>query len=250
MAPKCEVRLDIGALVTFITRIRWQKATRLLYDPFISEIGTILLAVLATWAGYKVYGRKAALLFVGGAVLWTSLIENFGVAEGTYTYSTQAGFFLWVGLVPFWVEAGWITVVFTLFILFHEVLLKDRSPWLQAMFTGLLAVNMDLVIDPVAVANNLWRWTERSVYVLGVPIDNWLGWFLVVFFFDVLFNSTVLRGRTVFGFGRVERVVLSDSYTDAAKSARLAIRLVVTILIVAIVLSLVQMALASLPGSS
>lgn len=228
-----------------------------LYDPFIAEFGTILLMVLAVYAGYRAFGRKAALFFVAGAVLWTSMIENFGVAEGSYTYYTQAGllgrgypgYFLWIGLVPFWVEAGWIAVVFTLFILFHQVLLKGRSPWLQALFTGLLAVDMDLVIDPVAVANNLWAWAERSVYALGVPVDNWVGWFVVVFFFDVLFNFTVLRGQSVFGFGRIERAVLGNSYTDRAKAARFALRLVVMIILVAVALSILQIGLASMPGS-
>ena len=230
----------------------------MLYDPFIAEFGTVLLAVLACWAGYRVYGRTVVLFFVGGAIFWTSLIENCGVAEGTYTYNAHVGmlggsypgFFLWVGLVPFWVEAGWIAVVFSLFILFHDVLLKDRSPWLQALFTGLLAVNVDLVIDPVAVANSLWRWTERSIYFLGVPIDNWVGWFVIVFFFDTIFNFTILRGSSVFGFGRIERMVLGDSYTDGSKVVRFAIRLVVTIFLAAIALTLLQVALASLPGSS
>ena len=230
----------------------------MLYDPFIAEVGTVLLAVLACWAGYKVYGRNPVVYFLAGAIVWTSLIENFGVAEGTYTYYTHVGllgsgypgFFLWVGLVPFWIEAGWIAVVFTLFILFHEVLLKDKSPLLQALFTGLLAVNMDLVIDPVAVANNLWSWTERSIYLLGVPIDNWVGWFVIVFFFDMIFNFTILQGKSVFGFGRVEGLVLGESYSDRAKSVRFAVRLLVTLVVIAIVLSLLQVALGSMPGSS
>jgi uncharacterized membrane protein len=180
-------------------------------------------------------------------------VENFGVIDGTYNYFTHVGYFgpfggyfFWLGAAPLWVDAGWLVVVFSLFILSHEVLLKGRSPILQAAFTGLFAVNMDLVIDPVAVANGLWMWTEKSIYVIGVPVDNWLGWFLVAFLFDVLFNFTILKGAPVPVLARLEGAFMGGTYSEAAKSVRFAFRLGVSLILVALLLSGVQYALGTL----
>lgn len=215
------------------------------YVPVFAELGTFALGAIAVYAAAKVYGLKSAAFFLVGSLLWTSIIENMGVIDKSYTYYTYAGLFgpsypgylFWIGQVPLWIEMGWVIVASSLFVLFHEILLAGRSPLLQAACAGLLAVNVDMVIDPVAVANDLWRWINPSVYILGVPIYNWVGWFSLIFFYDLLFNYTVLRDRPVAILGRIEGVFLKDSYTAGAKSARFAFRLVVTILFVAVLLT-------------
>jgi uncharacterized membrane protein len=201
-----------------------------------------------------VYGKTNAAYFIFGAILGTSLIENFAVLEGSYTYFTHVGYFggsfggylLWVGAAPLWVDAGWIVVVLSIFIISHEVLLKGRSPLAQAAFTGLFAMNMDLVIDPVAVANNLWNWTEKSFYVLGVPVDNWLGWFLIASVFDLIFNATILREASVPVLGPIEDVFMKGSYNGRAKAARFVFRICVSLFLVAVLLSALQVGLGAL----
>ena len=217
------------------------------YIPVGAELGTIVLAFLAAYAGVKVYGKERAAYFLAGSVLWTSIIENLGVLDKSYTYYTYAGLFgphyagylFWVGQVPLWIELGWVIVALSLFVLFHEVLLPGRSAFLQAACAGLIAVNIDFVIDPVAVANNLWQWINPSIYILGVPIYNWVGWFCLIFFYDLLFNYTILQSRPVAVLGRIERVFLKDDYGSNAKAGRFAFRLVVTILAVAILLTII-----------
>lgn len=224
------------------------------YIPVGAEIGTLILAVIAGYAGSKIYGKEKAAFFLAGSILWTSIIENLGVIEKSYTYYTYAGlfgpgypgYFLWVGQVPLWIELGWVIVAISLFVLFHEVLLPGRSPILQAALAGLFAVNVDLVIDPVAVANNLWQWINPSLYFLGVPIYNFFGWFCLIFFYDLLFNYTVLQQKPVAILGRIERIFLRDSYTLVAKSARFTFRLVVTILVVAVLLTIFAEALIAI----
>jgi uncharacterized membrane protein len=142
--------------------------------------------------------------------------------------------------VPLWIELGWVIVALSLFLLFHDVVLPGRSPFLQAALAGLFAVNIDLLIDPVAVANSLWQWINPSLYILGVPIYNFVGWFCLIFFYDLLFNFTVLQNRPVAILGRIERPFLKDRYTSGAKSARFAFRLIVTILVVAVLLTIIS----------
>jgi len=217
------------------------------YIPVGAELGTTMLAFIVAYAGVKAYGKERAAYFLAGSVLWTSIIENLGVIDKSYTYYTYAGlfgphyagYFFWVGQVPLWIELGWVVVALSLFVLFHDVILPGRSPFLQAAAAGLFAVNIDLVIDPVAVANNLWQWINPSVYILGVPIYNFVGWFCLIFFYDLLFNFTILQSKPVAVLGRIEGLVLKDRYTSGAKPARFAFRLVVTILAVAVLLTII-----------
>ena len=217
------------------------------YVPVGAELGTIMIAFIAAYAGVKSFGKERAAYFLAGSVLWTSIIENLGVIDKSYTYYTYAGLFnsaypgylFWVGQVPLWIELGWVIVALSLFVLFHDVLLPGRSPLLQAACAGLFAVNIDLVIDPVAVANNLWQWINPSVDILGVPIYNWVGWFCLIFFYDLLFNYTILQNKPVAVLGRIEGVFLKDRYTSNAKAARFAFRLIVTILLVAVLLTII-----------
>jgi len=221
------------------------------YIPVGAELGTILIAFIAAYAGVKTYGKERAAYFLAGSVLWTSIIENLGVIEKSYTYYTYAGLFnaryagyiFWVGQVPLWIELGWVIVALSLFVLLHEVLLPNRNPLLQAACAGLFAVNLDLLIDPVAVANNLWQWINPSVYLLGVPIYNFAGWFCLIFFYDLLFNYTILQSKPVAILGRMEGLFLKENYASNAKSARFAFRLVVTILVVAVLLTIIADAL-------
>ena len=221
------------------------------YIPVGAEIGTIIIAFIVAYAGVKVYGKERAAYFLAGSVLWTSIIENLGVIDKSYTYYTYEGMFnshypgylFWVGQVPLWIELGWVIVALSLFVLFHDVLLPGRNPLLQAACAGLFAVNIDLVIDPVAVANNLWQWINPSVYILGVPVYNWVGWFCLILFYDLLFNYTILQSKPVALLGRIEGVFLKDRYTSNAKVARFTFRLVVTILVVAVLLTIVADAL-------
>ena len=217
------------------------------YIPVTAELGTIAIAFVAAYAGAKVYGKETAAYFLAGSVLWTSIIENLGVIDKSYTYYTYAGIFythypgylFWIGQVPLWIELGWVIVAISLFITFHEVLLPGRNPFLQALLAGLFAVNIDFVIDPVAVANSLWQWINPSIYILGVPIYNWVGWFCLIFFYDLLFNFTVLQSKPVPVLARLEGLVLKDRYTTNAKVARFVFRLVICILMVAIILTVI-----------
>jgi uncharacterized membrane protein len=227
------------------------------YIPVGAELGTIMIAFIAAYAGAKIFGTERAAYFLAGSVLWTSIIENLGVLDKSYTYYTYAGIFnsqypgylFWVGQVPLWIELGWVIVALSLFVLFHDVLLPGRNPFLQAACAGLVAVNIDLVIDPVAVANNLWQWINPSVYVLGVPIYNWVGWFCLIFFYDLLFNYTILQSKPVAILGRIEGVFLKERYTPNARAARFAFRLIVTILVVAVLLTIIADALVAVANA-
>jgi hypothetical protein len=49
----------------------------------------------------------------------------------------------------------------------------------RAAVAALIAVSLDLLIEPVAVRAGLWRWTPPGPW-LGVPIGNFVGWAVIV----------------------------------------------------------------------
>lgn len=204
------------------------------------------------YAGFRRYGRVKTLIFFAGSILWTAPIENIGVVTGSYTYYGFAGLFLteypgylfWVGLVPLWIELGWFVVALSSFIVVHEVILPKRRAVVQAVASGLLAVNMDAVIDPVASSNELWVWLAPSIYVLGVPAYNWVGWFLLVFFYDIAFEHTVLDYRPLKGLNAIEKLLFKGNVVSSeSKIIRFAFRLVVLSIVVTLLLILVQAAM-------
>jgi uncharacterized membrane protein len=49
----------------------------------------------------------------------------------------------------------------------------------RAMAAALLAVTLDLTVEPVAVRRGLWAWTPPGPW-LGVPVGNFVGWIVIV----------------------------------------------------------------------
>jgi carotenoid biosynthesis protein len=53
------------------------------------------------------------------------------------------------------------------------------SPPSRAVSAALLALLVDLAMEPVAVRAGLWRWTPPGAW-LGVPVGNFVGWAVIV----------------------------------------------------------------------
>ncbi len=172
------------------------------WDPAIlaRELGVVFIALLAFYHCYKTFGGWKATLFFIGSFLFTGLEENFwiiyghSVGQDTYFFNPEA-YYLWFGTVPFYVCIGWFFIaygmVYTSTKLFKGTL---GGPGIikRAVFGGLLAVNLDLVIDPIAVRNVWWVWPQAdgaTFWILGIPFTNFLGWFLLIFLFGILWEK-------------------------------------------------------------
>lgn len=60
-------------------------------------------------------------------------------------------------------------------------MLSERRIWWQVpVLTGIIAVALDLFIDPIAVHARYWFWfVEGNVYY-GIPLLNYVGWFALM----------------------------------------------------------------------
>lgn len=124
----------------------------------------------------------AALSFSLGTELYYLSIEGPDSGHIYYRY----GEFLWMlrwgeAAVPVWVGVGWSCI------LYASMWTTDRLElplWSGPITAGLLAVNIDLSLDPIAEALGFWTWHETPpANYLGVPFDNFVGWLMIVGFY-------------------------------------------------------------------
>lgn len=188
------------------------EQTRLL-APFIFVIAVSWIA-LVTYS-YKKYGPKRTIIYFLPIIIATLVIESAGVASGRYYYP---GYFLYLsvvgGAVPFIIILAWSVNLFLFMNLGKYFISKlyTKRNHLQIVFisltAGLFGVCLDLLEDPIAHYNNWWIWETslQGIKYYNVPILNFIGWFMLVFFMSI---ATLLIDRSKFSDNR--KILLSIS---------------------------------------
>jgi len=187
-----------------------------------SELLAYGLCVLYLYAGHKKYGLRVPLLFFVGSLFWTLTLENAAVIMGFFSYifpnSTGPFYLVWAGLVPLWISIGWFDVTFPAFMLLDSILPK-ASIWTKAAVGGVFALSLDLAIDPAATAAGLWRWTHPSLYFLGVPLTNYIGWFMLTTFYLAVYQSIHIKtGFSALFTTRSSRIIPEPSLNIQLKA--------------------------------
>jgi uncharacterized membrane protein len=139
------------------------------------------------------YGRTLALVFLGLCLLVTFSIENLGVATGFpfgHYHFDVAPSLPYIGAVP--VVAGPLYFAMGYFswsiasILLGEADLRLDRPFYRValpIVAAFVMVQWDVVMDPPnATLGHAWVWHDGGGY-FGVPLTNFLGWYLTVWLF-------------------------------------------------------------------
>lgn len=148
-------------------------------------IGGILFAlpVLAyIWWRFGGPDTVAFIIVAGGFTAVMDFISSFVVQNYEYPGQSQ----LWVFTFIFF---GWIGMCGSCLFLAEGLLarpgrdmLTQRRLWWQVpLITGVIAVVLDLFIDPVAVAAGYWVWFVQGTVYYGIPLLNYVGWFVLMF---------------------------------------------------------------------
>ncbi len=97
-------------------------------------------------------------------------------------YSYNPAFLVKIAGVPLVIGLGWAVIVYCAMLLSDQY----RIPWqLRPFMDALTAIILDLSIDAVAIRLAFWKWMiplDQEFY--GVPIENLIGWVLVVLAFS------------------------------------------------------------------
>jgi len=151
-------------------------------------------------------GWYKAMMFLGGSFFFTGLAENLWIFLGKHpqllagisgefssvpgTYYFTRGFFWW-GDMPATICLAWFFIAYAC-VYIQDVLLPRTGIWARAAVGGLMAMSLDLWLDPVQVspAWQSWRWiTNESIKVFSIPLTNFAAWFLLIFLFAVAFEK-------------------------------------------------------------
>lgn len=124
--------------------------------------------------------------------------------------------------VPVWVPIGWGGILYASAWSAQRLELPLLA---RPVAAALLAVNVDLSLDPVAQSLGFWHWHGIAVVFCGVPFDNFLAWYLVVFIYTFSARWLFRLARLVLarlGDSRTEREVVWIQYAGPFVSAVLA----------------------------
>jgi lycopene beta-cyclase len=140
-----------------------------LFAP-LAYVTTALLAAGVFAYAWSRYGPRTFLLFAvtfGVGLVVEAAGERIGVPFGAYTYTAPGPALLGV---PLLVPLGWFA--FTLV----AIAVAPRGRALLVAPFALVA--WDLGLDPLMVQQGFWHFDGGGAY-LGVPLSNFLGWYLV-----------------------------------------------------------------------
>src|SRR4030095_8918236 len=92
-------------------------------------------------------------------------------------------FFVMVLDVPLGIGVAWGCILYSVM----EFSNASSLPYfLRPVLDGLLALNIDLSLDAVAIRFGFWDWGQGlNFQYFGVPYANFWGWFWVIFFFSL-----------------------------------------------------------------
>ena len=182
---------------------------RLTNNPFylwvaiISPIAGVLSSFLHGW----VYlGQRRVSVFLIVTALGSLFLETFGVATGLlyghYHYTYRMGP-LFLGYTPYLIPLTWFMMLYPAYIMSLTIARRIASAklWVKqvviASLGGLIMTSWDLVLDPVMVKQEHWIWETEGLY-FGIPLQNYLGWWLTSFLILMAFqwfDSRILHGQ-------------------------------------------------------
>ena len=174
------------------------------FDLLMSASATSAVVILAYFVWR--FGVADAISFAilsGGFSAILDFLSSF-VAEN-YVYPGQSR--LWVFTYIFF---GWIAMCGMSLLLAEGILCRRDEDmltetvtiWQVPLLAAVVAVAFDLFIDPVAVAAGYWVWLKEANMYYGIPLLNFVGWFVLMGFapFGWIF---IARQRTWEGVKKV-----------------------------------------------
>jgi len=162
-------------------------------EGFITQITpfilTFILFSFALFHGIKCYGTKDLLVFLCITFVVSWLYENISIITGFpfghYYYTAALGPKLW--RVPVYIMFAYFGVGYLSWILAHILLdkfdnkMKGADVFFIPFIAGFVMVLWDLCTDPnCSTIRKLWIWKDGGAF-FGVPVTNFLGWYLCVY---------------------------------------------------------------------
>jgi putative membrane protein len=139
-----------------------------------------------TWNA--VFLRISLFCFFAGLIA-EMIGTNTGLIFGTYDYGKSLGFK--VLNVPLMIGVNWLMLIYAAVAAINELSPKLHFVW-KALFSAILMVGLDLLIEPVAMKHDFWYWKNNVI-----PFKNYVDWFFLSFILLLIFHRFLfLKNKT------------------------------------------------------
>jgi putative membrane protein len=148
-------------------------------------IGTIIFAVIVIFFIWWRFGGANAVSFIIITGFFSAIMDFISCfVVKNYEYPGQSR--VWVFTFIFF---GWISICASCLFLAEGILASQENDitaqkklrWQVPLLTGIIAVVLDLFIDPIAVKAGYWVWLVRGTVYYDIPLLNFVGWFVLMF---------------------------------------------------------------------
>lgn len=143
------------------------------------SVAVVLQVALVAAVLLRSWGPRAALAsaIVVPLLGWTAefIGSRTGVPFGRYEYTDVLQ--PQIQRVPVLIPLAWLMMMPPAWAV-AQLLLPEAAWWLQAVVAGYAFMAWDVYLDPQLSRWNFWEW-ERPGRYEGIPLVNFLGWFLV-----------------------------------------------------------------------
>jgi uncharacterized membrane protein len=174
--------------------------------PLVVVVGLHVLPpiVFALIHGAMFYRTRGIFIFFAICLVVGNIFENVGVRTGfpfsSYYFTDLMGPKLFA--VPIQLGLAYLGMAYLSWTLARVILGNMRSPVTRSrvmtlpLIAAFIMVAWDFSQDPVwSTVLHLWIWRQGGAY-FGVPVSNFLGWYLTVYVFYQLF-ALYLQGRSI-----------------------------------------------------
>lgn len=132
----------------------------------------LLMAVLLMFT-HRTLNAKFVLFFIvifglGYAAEWVGVHK--GIIFGNYAYGKTFGFKLHD--IPLIIGINWFILVYSTGVLLQRSAIKNIV--IRLFYGGLVLTLLDFLIEPVAIRDDYWHWTNGAI-----PIKNYITWFVL-----------------------------------------------------------------------
>jgi len=147
-------------------------------------------------------GWKATLILLGCMFFISLGMESIGVATGLvygpYYYTNQLGV-KFLGLVPLLIPIAWFMMMYPSMVIAERLIMPDGRAGIlrrlgMAVIAGMVMTAWDVGMDPMMVAAGHWVWEVDGAF-FGIPIHNFIGWWLTTFVSVAVYQFVTIRIR-------------------------------------------------------
>jgi len=131
----------------------------------------LLVSISLLFLFHESWRLKHILVFAGIA-LAGFLLEmagiHTGLVFGSYAYGDALGLKLFS--TPLLIGANWLLLVYCIYVLLPKI----NGRWVYPFLGAALLVVFDVVMEPVAIATDMWSWQGGTI-----PLKNYVTWYIV-----------------------------------------------------------------------